>query len=93
MARPHRPVQGNRYEKRRVSGTVAPPVAPGAGLSSSEARQLGNRIESSQHRYRVSAIRLLADRACGLVVVDSVTGADHIIASGADWHRLEATQP
>jgi|1186.fasta_scaffold171585_3 hypothetical protein len=92
MARPHRPVQGSRYEKRRVAGTVAPPLQKGDGLSSSEARELGSRIDASQQRYRVSAIRLLADRACGLVLVDSVTGSDHVIASSADWHRLEAAQ-
>jgi hypothetical protein len=92
MARPHRPVHGNRYEKRRVAGTVAPPLEQGDGLSSSDARELGSRIDASQQRYRVSAIRLLADRACGLVLVDSVTGADHIVASRADWHRLEAEQ-
>jgi hypothetical protein len=90
MARPHRPVHGNRYEKRRVSGTVAPPERQGEGLSSSDARELGSRIDASQTRYRVSAIRLVAGRACGLVLIDSVTGADHIVASSAEWHRLEA---
>jgi hypothetical protein len=90
MARPHRPVHGNRYEKRRVSGTVAPPQQRGEGLSSSDARELGSQIDASQTRYRVSAIRLVADRACGLVLVDSVTGADHVVASRAEWYRLEA---
>lgn len=92
MARPNRPAQGNRYEKRRVSGTVAPPLPKGEGLSSSDARELGSTIDATQGRYRVAAIRLLADRACGLVLVDSVTGSDHIIASPADWHRLEAAR-
>jgi hypothetical protein len=92
MARPHRPARGSGYDKRPVSGTVAPPAKQADGLSSSEARQLGIRIDSSQQRYRVSAIRLLAGRACGLVLLDSVTGSDLIIASPADWHRLEAAQ-
>jgi hypothetical protein len=61
-------------------------------MSSSDARELGSSIDGSQQRYRVSAIRLLADRACGLVLVDSVTGSEHIVASRADWQRLEAVQ-
>jgi hypothetical protein len=75
-----------------VSGTVAPAVPQADGLSSADARALGSRIDASQQRYRVSAIRLLADRACGLVLVDSLTGSDHIITSRADWHRLQAAQ-
>jgi hypothetical protein len=70
----------------------APPAERQEGLSSSQARDLASRIDASQNRYRVSGIRLLAGRACGVVLVDSVTGSDHIVASGADWHRLEAAQ-
>jgi hypothetical protein len=91
MARPHRPARGGTYEKRRVSGSPTPaPSAPVDGLSSSDARRLGERIDSTQDRYRVSAIRLIAGRACGLVLVDSVTGENQMVATADDWYRLQA---
>jgi hypothetical protein len=88
MARPHRPVRGSVYEKRRVSAVAPPP--PSDGLSSTDARRLGERIASTQSRYRVSAIRLIAGSACGLTLVDTVTGADLTVATPDDWARLEA---
>jgi hypothetical protein len=90
MARPHRPVRGSVYEKRRVSGSPAPPAAPLDGLSSADARRLGDRIDSTQERYRVTAIRLIAGRVCELVLVDSRTGGSHMVANAGDWDRLRA---
>lgn len=90
MARPHRPVQGNVYEKRRVANTTPPPLPQGDGMMSSEARRLGARIASTQERYRVLAIRLITGRTCGLVVVDSETGVEQTLMGGEDWRRLQA---
>ena len=91
MARPHRSVQGNVYEKRRVATSMpAPPATSSDALTSSDARQLAARIASTQQRYRVNAIRLITGRACGLVVVDSVTGVEQTLTGAADWHRLGA---
>jgi hypothetical protein len=92
MARPHRPVRGSVYEKRRVSGSAAPPAPPAAGLSSAEARRLGARIDSTQDRYRVTAIRLIEGRSCGLLLADSLTGGAHMVATADEWHRLQAEQ-
>jgi hypothetical protein len=78
------------YEKRRVSGSLAPPAAPLDGLSSADARRLGDRIDSTQERYRVTAIRLIAGRVCELVLVDSRTGGSHMVANAGDWDRLRA---
>jgi hypothetical protein len=93
MARPHRPVRGSVYEKRRVSGTAVPPLSvPAEGLSSSDARQLGVKIDATQERYRVQAIKLIAGRSCGLVLADSLTGAAQMITTVDDWTRLQAEQ-
>jgi hypothetical protein len=88
MARPHRPVRGSVYEKRRVSAVAPPP--PSEGLSSTDARRLAEQIASTQSRYRVAAIRLITGRACGLTLVDSLTGADVTVATADDWARLAA---
>lgn len=90
MARPHRPVQGNRYEKRRVATSAPAPSPPPDALTSNDARRLGVGIASTQKRYRVTAIRLITGRACGLVVVDSLTGGERTLTSAKDWHRLQA---
>lgn len=92
MARQHRPVRGNVYEKRviRGSGPAPQPALPGESLTSAEARSLATRIDSTQQRYRTTAIRLIAGRACGLVVVDSRTGTEHVLTSAHDWRRLQA---
>lgn len=90
MARPHRPPRGNVYEKRRVTDPSLPQPPPSEALTSTEARQLGAKIDSMQARYRATAIRLLTGRACGLVVVDSRTGAERILTSVHEWHELEA---
>lgn len=89
MARPHRPVRGNVYEKRRITGSSLPLPPPSDALTSTDARRLGARIDSMQERYRTRAIRLLTGRACGLVLADSQTGAERIVTSVHDWHRLE----
>jgi hypothetical protein len=89
MARPHRPVRGNVYEKRRIPGTSVPPTPRTDALTSTEARHLGEQIDSMQERYRTTAIKLITGRACGLVLVDSQTGAERMLTSVHDWHRLE----
>ena len=90
MARSRRPVSGNVYDKRRVSGSPVPPAPPAGGFSSKDAHDLGVRIDSTQERYRVTSIRLIRDRVCGLMLVDSLTGGDHMVASVDDWNRLQA---
>jgi hypothetical protein len=92
MARPHRPVRGSVYEKRRVSAISAPPSPPQDGMTSADARRLGAQIDSTQERYRVTAIRLIAGRACGLLLVDSHTGDSQMVATVDEWHRLQAAQ-
>ena len=42
-----------------------------------------------QERYRTTAIRLMAGRACGLVLLDSRTGTERILTSVDDWDRLQ----
>src|SRR5207248_2709009 len=59
MARPHRPVPRNVYEKRRITGSSPPPPTPSNVLTSTDARHLGARIDSTQARYRTTAIRLI----------------------------------
>jgi hypothetical protein len=88
MARPHRPVRGSVYDKRRTAAPAAPLAAPSDALSSADARRLGGQIESSQDRYKVSAIRLIAGRACALVLVDTQTGAEQVLTSAHDWNRI-----
>ncbi len=89
MARPHRPVRGNVYQKRPIPGSSPPPAPPGDALTSTEARHLGARIDSMQERYRTTAIRLLSGRACELVLVDSRNGAERRLTSVHDWNRLQ----
>jgi hypothetical protein len=90
MARPHRPVQGNVYDKRRSARTAAPPAPPTDAMTSSDARRLGERITATQGRYHVMAIRLITGRACSLVVVDSQTGTEQTLTGESDWARLQA---
>jgi len=40
---------------------------------------LAERISGTQERFRVSAIRLLASGSCGVIVIDSRTGQEHVI--------------
>jgi len=82
-------VRRNVYEKRRVAGSSPPPPPSTDVLTSSDARHLGARIDSMQERYRTTAIRLITGRACGLVLLDSRTGAEQILTSVHDWHRLQ----
>ena len=89
MARPHRPVRRNTYEKRRVAGSALPTPTPGDILTSADARHLGARIDSAQERYRTTGIRLITGRACGVVLLDSRTGDERILTSLDDWHRLQ----
>jgi len=89
MARPHRPVRRGTYEKRRVAGSSLPAAPPSDVLTSADARHLGARIDSVQERYRTTAIRLMAGRACGLVLLDSRTGTERILTSVDDWDRLQ----
>ena len=91
MARPHRPVRGSFYDKRRSTGQAASPPPPSDALSSTDARRLGGHIESAQARYKVTAIRLLTGRACALVLVDSQTGTEHTLTTVHDWHRLQVS--
>jgi hypothetical protein len=89
MARPHRPTRGNVYEKRPVTNSSPPQPPPSEALTSTEARQLGAGIDSMQERYRTTVVRLLTGRACGLVVVDSRTGAERLLTSVHEWHQLQ----
>jgi len=91
MARPHKPMRGSVYDKRRSTGQPPPPPTPSDAMSSTDARHLGGQIESAQARYKVTAIRLLTGRACALVLLDSQTGTEHTLTSARDWHRLQAT--
>lgn len=91
MARPHRPVRGSFYDKRRIIDPAMPSPAPSDALSSPDARRLGGQIESAQARYKVTAIRLLTGRACALVLVDSQTGTEHTLTTVHDWQRLQVT--
>lgn len=89
MARQRRRVTGQAYEKRRLPGaaTPAPPTTPDA-LSGSEAHELASRIDTTQHRYQVRAIRLLGDRRCGVIVVNRDDGSEHTLQTVHDWERL-----
>jgi hypothetical protein len=96
MARPHRPVRGSVYQKRRIPGSATPaapgdrPAAPVDGLSGADAVRLGKQIDEAQERYRVAAIRLIDGRACGVLLADSVTGGEQLVTSVEDWRRLQA---
>jgi hypothetical protein len=92
MPRPSRTRNSGRsYDKRPVAGSPAPQALEVDGLSSSDARALAAEIKEQHTRWRVSAIRLLGNRACCLVIQDSVSGAEHQLGSAADWQRLIAT--
>jgi hypothetical protein len=91
MPRPSRTRNsGSSYDKRPVPGSRAPVDVTVAGLSSPEARALAAEVKEQNGRWRVGAIRLLGNRACCLVVLDSVTGKEHELRSLPDWQRLVA---
>jgi hypothetical protein len=90
MARQRRRTPGASYDKRPVPGSALPPPPTADRLTSREARALALRIDAGQGHYRTSAIRLLADRACGVVVMDTQTGTEHIVRTVQEWHRLAA---
>ena len=93
MARRRQQTRGNHYEKRRTSQSPSPVAAPnGGGLNSVDARSLAQRITASQQRYRVVALRLLQARACGVVVVDTRTGREHVLEQPEQWNRLLASE-
>ena len=94
MARRRPQTRGNHYEKRRSGpprSSVAVPVD--GGLNSVDARHLAQRIAASQQRYRVVALRLLQARTCGVVVIDSRTGREHVLEQADHWTRLLASEP
>ncbi|MDX6532851.1 MAG: hypothetical protein QOJ13_1865 [Gaiellales bacterium] len=91
MPRPSRTRNSGRsYDKRPVAGNPTPQALEVDGLSSSDARALAAEIKEQHTRWRVSAIRLLGNRACCLVIQDSVSGTEHQLGSAADWQRLIA---
>ena len=93
MARKRRRVTGNAYQKRPVAGTPLPPRSaadrPGQ-LTSGEAHELAGRITAVQNRYRISAIRLLSEGGCAVVVLDHENGREHILETAQAWDRLAA---
>jgi hypothetical protein len=93
MARQRRRLTGQAYDKRPVSGALppSPPSTPDA-LNGAQAHQLASRIDTTQHRYRVQAIRLLGNRRCGVIVVNSHDGSEHTLQSVQDWERLHLGQ-
>jgi hypothetical protein len=91
MARRRPRTTGAHFEQRRsAQPATARPTDVRAGLSSRDARLLAERISDSQHRFRVSAIRLLASGSCGVILVDSQTGQEHLVEESDEWHRLHA---
>ena len=90
MARRRPRTAGAHFEQRRVR--QAPSVGPAVttGLSSRDARELAERISDSQQRYRVGGIRLLASGGCGVIVIDGVTGGEHLAEDREHWQRLRA---
>jgi hypothetical protein len=67
-------------------------VPVGGGLNSVDARHLAQRIAASQQRYRVVALRLLQARTCGVVVIDTRTGREHVLEQADHWNRLLASE-
>ena len=96
MAKKRRRVTGNAYQKRPVAGSpLSPPPAadrPGQ-LSSGEAHELADRIRAAQSRYRISAIRLLGDGGCAVVVLDQENGREHTLETAHAWELLAAGDP
>jgi len=91
MARRRPRTTGAHFEQRRSS--KPPSTSPSqstASLSSYDARLLAERISSTQERFRVSAIRLLASGSCGVIVIDSRTGQEHVIDEVDRWQYLQA---
>lgn len=92
MARRRPRVSGAHFEPRRASPTPGATSSQAAtGLSSYDARMLAERISSTQERFRVGAIRLLASGSCGVVVIDSHTGQEHVIDEARRWQTLQAS--
>jgi hypothetical protein len=91
MARRRPRTSGASFQQRR-SSQPAPAGAPSVtGLTSRDARLLAERISDSQGRYRVGAIRLLASGSCGVIVIDSHTGQEHVIDEADRWQKLLAS--
>jgi hypothetical protein len=89
MARQRRRVTGQSYDKRPVSGAVPVSPPPTADvLNGAQAHQLAGRIDTTQQRYQVRAIRLLGNRRCGVIVVDRDDGCEHTLETVHDWERL-----
>jgi hypothetical protein len=94
MARQRRRLTGQAYDKRPVSGAApsSPPPSSDA-LNGAQAHQLASRIDTTQQRYQVRAIRLLGNRRCGVIVVDRDDDSEHILQTIRDWERLRRGQP
>ena len=81
------PFQGRRI--REATGAAFGDAAfTHAGPLQQRCRRLAEQIGSSQERFRVTAIRLIADGACGVVVVDRMTDSNQTVTSVDDWYRL-----
>ena len=92
MARRRTRTTGAHFEQRRSSQPPgARPFRSDIGLTSYDARMLAERISDTQQRFRVSAIRLLASGSCGVIVVDSQTGQEHVIDEVDRWRCLQAS--
>jgi hypothetical protein len=87
--RQRRRLTGQAYQKRPVSGALAPTASPAAeALTGSQAHQLAARIDTTQHRYQVSAIRRLGDRRCSVIVIDRNDRSEHTLQTIHAWERL-----
>ena len=90
MARRRPRTNGAHFQQRRSSQATAATAPSATGLSSRDARLLAERIADTQQRFRVSAIRLLPSGSCGVIVLDSTTGSEHVLEAPAQWQRLQA---
>jgi len=90
MARRRPRTNGAHFQQRRSSQPAAAGAPSPSGLSSHDARVLAERVAEDQHRYRVCAIRLLPSGSCGVIVLDSTTGREHLLEEPAQWQRLRA---
>jgi hypothetical protein len=89
MARQRRRLTGQAYDKRPVSGALPPSAPPSPdALNGAQAHQLASRIDSTQQRYQVRAIRLIGTRRCGVIVVDRHDSSEHTLQTVQDWDRL-----
>jgi len=92
MARRRPRATGAQFQPRRsAQAPSAAPTQTATGMTSYDARVLAERISGTQQRFRVSAIRLLASGSCGVIVIDSNTGEEHIIDEADRWRHLQAS--